>query len=205
MVEDERKPQLVFWFDFASTYSYLSAMRIEDLARDAGVEITWMPFLLGPIFQSQGWDTSPFDIYPAKGRYMWRDMERLAASRGLPFTKPPTFPARSLAAARLAHAWDNDKSLPAFCRAVFHAGFGQGQDISDTGLLDQLTVEAGGDPDAIRRNLADPEIKKRLRAATDQARDLGLFGAPSFTTSDNELFWGDDRLEMAIEQTVATT
>ena len=104
MTEGERKPQLVFWFDFASTYSYLSAMRIEDLARDAGVEIKWMPFLLGPIFQAQGWGNSPFNIYPAKGKYMWRDMERLCAVRGLPFKRPSIFPQNSIRAARVALA-----------------------------------------------------------------------------------------------------
>ena len=58
-------PKLEFWYDFASTYSYLSAMRIEALAAPAGVEIVWRPFLLGPIFQAQGWTTSPFS--PAYG------------------------------------------------------------------------------------------------------------------------------------------
>lgn len=61
------KKVIEFWFDFASTYSYLSAMRIEPLATDAGFEVYWKPFLLGPIFASQGWNGSPFNIYPAKG------------------------------------------------------------------------------------------------------------------------------------------
>jgi 2-hydroxychromene-2-carboxylate isomerase len=74
---------LDFWFEFASTYSYLAAMRIGPLAESAKVEVRWRPFLLGPIFKAQGWDNSPFNIYPAKGRYMWRDMERLASAQGL--------------------------------------------------------------------------------------------------------------------------
>ena len=76
---------------FASTYSYLSAMRIEELAAKAGVEIVWKPFLLGPIFKGQGWDTSPFNLYPAKGKYMVRDMERIAEARGLKFRLPDPF------------------------------------------------------------------------------------------------------------------
>jgi 2-hydroxychromene-2-carboxylate isomerase len=94
--------QLTFWFEFASTYSYLSAMRIEDLAAKAGVSIVWRPFLLGPIFKSQGWETSPFNLYPAKGRYAMRDIERIAKERGLPFRLPDHFPQNSLLAARLA-------------------------------------------------------------------------------------------------------
>ncbi len=70
------RPLLDFWFEFASTYSYPAAMRIAPLAKAAGVTLRWRPFLLGPIFKAQGWDNSPFNIYPTKGAYMWRDLER---------------------------------------------------------------------------------------------------------------------------------
>ena len=97
-----RRPVLEFWYEFASTYSYLAAMRIEPLAEAAGVDIRWRPFLLGPIFAAQGWTSSPFNLFPAKGRYMWRDMERQAAALGLPFRKPDPFPQNALLAARVA-------------------------------------------------------------------------------------------------------
>src|SRR5262245_44856770 len=74
---------LAVWFELASTYSYLAVSRAPEAARAAGVTLVWRPFLLGPIFQKQGWNDSPFNVYPAKGRYMWRDMERLAARYGL--------------------------------------------------------------------------------------------------------------------------
>ena len=86
-------PRITFWFEFASTYSYLAAMRIEAEASRRGVGVDWQPFLLGPIFQTQGWDTSPFNLYPAKGRYMWRDMAREAEKYRLPpVTRPEPFP-----------------------------------------------------------------------------------------------------------------
>ena len=75
--------KIEFWYEFASTYSYLSAMRVEAAAKEQGVEVQWKPFLLGPIFNSQGWNDSPFNIYPAKGAYMWRDMERQCAAYDL--------------------------------------------------------------------------------------------------------------------------
>ena len=105
-----RRPVLEFWYEFASTYSYLTAMRIEPLAEAAGVDIRWRPFLLGPIFAAQGWTSSPFNLFPAKGRYMWRDMERQAAALGVPFRKPDPFPQNALLAARVAlygadHPW----------------------------------------------------------------------------------------------------
>ena len=109
--------KLEFWYEFASTYSYLSAMRIEALATAAGVAVEWKPFLLGPIFKAQGWDTSPFNLYPAKGRYMVRDLQRLAAGRGLRFALPAPFPQNSLAAARLALVGGDEGWI-----APFHAG-----------------------------------------------------------------------------------
>ena len=93
-------PTLDFWFDFASTYSYPAAMRIAPLAAEAGVAVRYRPFLLGPIFKAQGWDSSPFNVYEAKGRHMWRDLERLCADLALPFRRPESFPQNSLLAAR---------------------------------------------------------------------------------------------------------
>jgi 2-hydroxychromene-2-carboxylate isomerase len=189
--------RLEFWHEFASTYSYLAAMRIEDLARESGVEVVWRPFLLGPIFVKQGWTSSPFNLYPAKGRHMWRDMARRAAQRGLPLVQPEPFPQNSLMAARLMLAGLEADWGPRFARLVYLAEFGQGLDISEDGILGPLVAEAGGDPQAAMLRARSDEIKARLRDATAEAEAKGIFGAPSFVVGD-ELFWGDDRLEDAI-------
>src|ERR1700722_14825369 len=97
------RPTLDFYLEFASTYSYPAAMRIGSLAEAAGVAGRWRPFLLGPIFKAMGWDTSPFNLYPPKGRYMWRDVERICVADGLLFRRPDVFPQSGLTAARLAH------------------------------------------------------------------------------------------------------
>jgi 2-hydroxychromene-2-carboxylate isomerase len=190
-------PRIEFWYEFASTYSYLSAMRIEALASAAGVGILWKPFLLGPIFRAQGWDTSPFNIYPAKGRHMVRDMERLTAARGLPFKLPPSFPQNSLHAARLALIGHAEGWGVAFTRAVYEAEFAGGADIADKRVLTAILERLGLDADALLVRSATPESKERLRQQTEDARELGIFGAPSFL-AQGELFWGDDRLEQAI-------
>ena len=193
------KPVLQFWFDFASTYSYLSAMRIEALAATRSVSIVWKPFLLGPIFAGQGWTTSPFNIYPAKGRNMIRDLERLATARGLDFRMPAPFPQASLKAARLALAADELGALPAFSRAVFAAEFGAGASIADDAVLARIAEGLGLDFAALFRRSETPDIKARLRQETATAQTAGLFGAPSFVTAGGELFWGDDRLPQALD------
>jgi len=187
-----------FWFDFASTYSYPAAMRIGALAADAGVAVRFRPFLLGPIFQAQGWNTSPFNLQPAKGRYMWRDLERLCGELGLPFRPPEPFPQHSVLAARvglyaLDHTWGED-----FCRALFRAEFGGSSRIDDAATVGRVLAGLGVEPaPALAAAQSDP-IKARLRAQTEEARQRGIFGAPSFVTVDGELFWGNDRLEMAL-------
>ncbi|WP_424832417.1 2-hydroxychromene-2-carboxylate isomerase [Ruegeria sp.] len=188
--------QIQFWFDFASTYSYLSAMRIERDAKAHGVSVSWQPFLLGPIFAEQGWNNSPFNIYPAKGRYMKRDMERLCAERNLPLRRPEEFPQNSLKAARAAIAIESSDQRADFVRAVFTAQFGSGRNISDDAVLTECLVEADTPAELLIRT-QDKDIKTALFAQVDQAKALGIFGAPSFVVGD-ELFWGDDRLDSAI-------
>ncbi|EAV41634.1 2-hydroxychromene-2-carboxylate isomerase, putative [Stappia aggregata IAM 12614] len=198
-LQQDRKPVVEFWYEFASTYSYLSAMRIETLASDYGVAIAWKPFLLGPIFKKQGWPTSPFNLYPTKGRYMWRDMERLCERYGLPLTMPMPFPQDSLLAARIAHAGQNQPWIGAFTRAVYIAEFGQGLNIAEESLMAELLLETGAPARQALETAHSRETKISLRADVTEAEKLGIFGAPSFVLPDGELYWGDDRLEQALE------
>jgi 2-hydroxychromene-2-carboxylate isomerase len=191
-------PSIDFWYEFASTYSYPAAMRIEDAAKTRGVDVRWRPFLLGPIFFDQGWRNSPFNIYPVKGRYMWRDLERICESLGLPFAQPDPFPQNSLTAARLALAVD-EPQRPAFTRAVYAAQFGERRQIAVKETLAAILSGLQLDPDPHFARAASDEIKTRLKNDTDEAKRLGIFGAPAFIANADELFWGNDRLEAALD------
>ena len=189
---------LDFWFDFASTYSYPAAVRIGALAAHADVRVHFRPFLLGPIFKAQGWTTSPFNLYPEKGRHMWRDLERLCADLDIPFRRPDPFPQNSLLAARVAlaaldHSWGE-----AFCVALFRAQFGDGRRIDDAGAIGEVLAGLQIDPQPVLAAARSEANKARLRAQTEEAQQRGLFGAPSFTTADGKLFWSNDRLESAL-------
>jgi len=133
------QPRLQFWYDFASNYSWIAARRIQAAARDAGVALQWKPFLLGPIFAASGWNDSPFNVYPAKGAYAWRDVARLADGLGLALTRPQPFPQNSLQAARLALALP-EAALPAFTVALFAAEFEQGLGLSEAALRQALAA-----------------------------------------------------------------
>jgi 2-hydroxychromene-2-carboxylate isomerase len=192
-------PKMDFWFDYSSTYSYLAASRIEPLAMAAGVQVRWRPFLLGPVFKVQGLNASPAEVYPIKGRYAWRDMERLTLRFGLPkFKLPEPFPTNSLLAARTALVL-SDAERPAFSRAVYAAEFGDGREIGDRALIADILKRLGHDAEAILAATGDQATKDKLRAQTEEALRLGMFGAPNFVTEDGEWFWGNDRLEQALE------
>ena len=183
-------PALEFWYEFASTYSYPAAWRIDRLAQAAGVKVVWRPLLLGPLFnRQQGMTDSPFNVVEVKGRYMWRDMERVCQAEMLPFRRPSAFPRRSLLALRLALVGAHRGWIANFSRAVYAANFGQDRDI--------------GDPVADFHDADGDAIKAELRDNVAEAEAKGIFGAPSFyipngKTPGGELFWGNDRLEQAV-------
>jgi len=192
------QPSLQFWFEFASTYSYLSVCRIEQVAAEAGIDVEWKPFLLGPLIKEFGWDDSPFNIYPVKGRYMWRDLERLCQQYDLTFKKPGQFPKNGLYAARIATIAASEGWCPAFAKAVFHANFAEDQDIAAPEVLTGILESIGQNAPSVFERAQTQQNKDHLRQQTEKAASLGIFGAPSFI-ANGELFWGNDRLEQALE------
>ncbi|WP_240636007.1 2-hydroxychromene-2-carboxylate isomerase [Caldimonas tepidiphila] len=190
-------PEIGFWFDFASNYSYLSAMRIEPAAERLGLRVAWRPFLLGPIFNSFGWDSSPFVLQKEKGAYVWRDMERQCRKYGLPWKKPSVFPRSAVLPMRVAAAHAGQPWIGAYCREMMRLNFALDRDIDpqDTvaGVLRELGLPAAELIDEAVRGAA----RTRLREQTAEAQRLGLFGAPSFLVR-GELFWGNDRLDDAL-------
>jgi 2-hydroxychromene-2-carboxylate isomerase len=192
-------PNLDFFFEFGSTYSYLAAMRIRAVARDVRVTVLWRPFLLGPIFKAQGLNTSPFNRNPDKGRYMWRDLARLSADLGLPFRRPDPFPQSGLLAARVALIGLADSWGETFCERVFATEFGEGRQIAEPSVIADILRGLAVAPAPILARAQSDENKAKLRAETEHAQRLGVFGAPTFITADGELFWGNDRLEQALK------
>jgi 2-hydroxychromene-2-carboxylate isomerase len=191
-----------FWYDFASAYSYVAASRIECLAEAAGLSIVWRPFLLGPIFAAQGLPTTPFHLFPAKGRYMQRDVERLCARYNLPFRAPSVLPRNSVLPAALGLLASSENWSPAFTLAVFRANFVLDRDIGSEDvmrdILEGLNQPAGRCID----HATSAEGRRELRSQTQKAMKLGVFGAPTFIVA-GDLFWGSDRMEQALDWAVS--
>src|SRR5689334_6901025 len=155
-------PEMDFFYEFASTYSYIAAMRIAQLAQAAGVTVRWRPFLLGPIFKAQGWDTSPFNLYPAKGRYMVRDCEREAAANGLTFRLPEPFPQHTLLAARVAVAALEEGWGEEFSRNVYRAQFAERRQVGDAQVIGDIVNSLGRNAAATLARAGSDDIKGKL-------------------------------------------
>lgn len=191
-------PRMQMWFDFASPYSYLAIERVGALAEAAGVVVDLRPFLLGPIFQAQGWNDSPFRLFPGKGAYMMRDIARLADKYGVTYNRPRLFPRMSVLPARIALLGQDEPWGRDFCVAVFRANFQHDLDIQAEDVVHQVLKDLSLDADMLIERAKTEAAKEALRRQVDRARNLGLFGAPTFFVGD-EMFWGNDHLEDALE------
>ena len=193
---------LEFWFEYGSTYTYLSVMRIEEEAAKYDISVVWKPFLLMPIMVEQGMDQGPFLPYPRKLEYMWRDLERRAKYRGLKFRKPSVYPPNTLLTARIGVLAAQEGWCGEFSRKVFHLHWIEDITIGTEENLTEALSSLGKEPAEILEKAQEKNIKDDLRQQTESAKALGLFGSPSFTVG-SELFWGDDRLEDALRWCVS--
>ncbi len=193
-----------FWFDFGSNYSYLSTMRIENLAASLGLSVRWRPFLLGPIFRSLGWDTSPFVLQKEKGAHMWKDMVRQCRKYEITWNKPSHFPRSAVLPLRIALAGAGQPWIGSFCRAVMQRNFVADREIDSVLAMEEVLEELNLPSAAwIAAALTDSN-KQALRAQTDEARRRGVFGAPTFFVGE-EMFWGNDRLDDALAYAAEVT
>ncbi len=185
---------LEFFFDFSSPYAYLAAHRISAIAVKHGRAVAWKPILLGAVFKVTG--AKPLVDHPLKGDYSRRDMERSARRIGLPLVFPQPFPFNSIAAGRAFYWLSNQRpelAVP-FALAIYQASFGQGIDVSNSEAVAAVGSTLGIEPAWLLSGIAESASKEQLRAETDRAIELGVFGAPTVIV-DGEMFWGADRLD----------
>ena len=189
------------WIEYASTYSYLTVARVGPLAAKHGVALEWRPFWLNPVRSAQDMG-NPFLEYPNKLAYMWRDLERRAQHYQLAYLRPSAYPVNSLQTVRIALVAAREGWCQPFTERVFSLHWTEDRPIgSEDNLITTLTA-LGKDPEAVIAKAQSPENKDALKAQTQLACELRIFGAPSFVVGD-ELFWGDDRLEAAIDWAIS--
>lgn len=185
-----------FWFSIGSTYSYLSVMRLGDVSKETGIGFTWRPFNVRAIMKDM--NNIPFTGKPVKAQYMWRDIERRAAARGLAPKLPAPYPLAALELAnQVAAIAEREGWCEAYTIATYRRWFEGAEPAGSEPNLSASITEAGENPERVLAEAEGAAGVAALAENTDEARRLGIFGSPSFVVG-TELFWGDDRLEDAM-------
>lgn len=190
--------ELHFWYEFSSPTSYLSAMRLDDLAKAKGVATMWHPFLLGGLVRLQNPAPPPPEVAHVRADYMWRDAARQAKRYGLPFKKPTRFPRPAALAAQIAQHGMGEGWGRVFSRKALAANFAEDLDIHEPKIVASLLARMDLNPEGIMKRALTDETKVALQRATERAFEQGCFGVPTFVVA-GEMFWGEDRLEQALE------
>ena len=191
------KDAIDFWFSVGSTYTYLTASRLEKTAAAENVRFNWRVFSVRTIMREQ--NNSPFVGKPVKTAYMWRDIERRAAMYGLPVKVPAPYPVKDLdlacriAVLGIAEGWGLK-----YIAASYRRWFVDGNEPGIEPNLSASLAEVGQQAARVVERSGGDDVIETYEANTDEARRLGVFGSPTFAV-DGELFWGDDRLEDAIK------
>ena len=189
-------PQLEYFFDYVSPFSYLANSQVPGLVERTGVELVHRPFFLGGVMKAAG--NSPPATVPAKGKYMSADLARWAKRYGLEMRFNPNFPINTVKLMRAALVSLEDGSFPAFHEAVFHAMWCEPVNLGDDDVVRGVLEKAGLDAAGLLDRATSPQVKDRLRSNTDEAVERGAFGSPTFFLGE-EMFFGNDRLDFVEE------
>jgi 2-hydroxychromene-2-carboxylate isomerase len=190
-----------YFFDYVSPYSYLADSQVPALVSRTGAELVYRPFLLGGVMNASG--NKPPATVPAKGKYMLTDIARWLTRYGLTLEFNPHFPVNTVKAMRGALVvLETPERFPAYHRAMFRAMWQEEKNLAEDPVLAEVVGSAGLDAEALLARIAEPAVKARLKANTEEAVKRGAFGAPTFFVGD-EMFFGNDRLDF-LEEALAS-
>lgn len=187
-----------FYFDLGSPATYLAYTQLPNICEQTDSQLIFIPILLGGVFKATG-NASPATI-PAKGRYMFQDLDRYAKRYGVPLKFNPHFPINTLMLMRAVTGMQlrHPERFQAFIDCLFHALWVEGRSLDDLATVASVLTQNGFDPNEVLALTADEEVKATLKDNTEKAVQRGVFGAPSMFV-DHQLFFGQDRLDFVLE------
>jgi len=185
-----------FYFDFISPYSYLAHKKIQIIKKEKNIVFNYRPILVGGLHNLQG-ITAPAFIKP-KLKHMISDCDLIAKKDKFDFIWNSKFPINSLNIMR-GYLFINNENKDLYLNIMFDAYWKDNLDISNEEIFKSLLEKCKIDPDSFFEEIKDTKIKEKLKNVTQEAHNKDVFGAPTFVIN-NKIFWGQDRLEFALDE-----
>ncbi|MGG7675288.1 2-hydroxychromene-2-carboxylate isomerase [Pseudomonas sp. WC2] len=192
------KKTVEFYFDLGSPATYLAYTQLPKICAQTDSNLIYIPMLLGGVFKATG-NASPAMI-PAKGRYMFEDLDRYAKRYGVPLKFNPHFPINTLMLMRAVMGIQlrQPERFRAFIDCLFNALWVEGRALDEPATVAAVLIEHGFDPQEVLALTNDESVKTALKDNTETAVKRGVFGAPSMFVG-SQLFFGQDRLDFVEE------
>ena len=183
-----------FYFDFISPYSYLAHKKILNI--NERKNFNYKAILLGGL-HNLGNITAPA-FNERKMKNMKEDCNLIAKKNDISFKWNEKFPINSLYLMRGYLFIDTNKK-DKFFDTCFDAYWKENVDISKEENVKEILSSCKIDQKSFITCIKDEKIKNELKDLTNLAFEKNIFGAPTFIVN-NKLFWGQDRLEYALDE-----
>ena len=185
-----------FYFDIISPYSYIAHKKIQKIIEHKKVIFNYKPILLGGLHNLAGINAPAFNKYKMKN--MQSDCELISKKNNISFKWNLKFPINSLSIMR-GYLSVEDGQKEDYLNIFFDAYWRDNLDLSSEKEFLKLLESLKIDSKIFFDKITQQSIKDTLKKFTNDAFEKEVFGAPTFIV-DNKIFWGQDRLEYALEE-----
>ena len=191
--------EINFWFSIGSTYTYLTVKRLRTKINDLNLKINFHPFSVRTVMKDM--DNIPFPpSKKPKVDHMWRDIQRRSILYNIEVPKVPVpYPINNLDLANcVALVGVNEGWILEYLEQAYKLWFINHIEAGSEGNLNDSFNKLNLNAEKIIETANSSKILQQYNQNTQKAKDKSVFGSPTFIVG-SELFWGDDRLEDAIE------
>ena len=189
-----------FFFDLSSPWTCLAFHNIQPILAETGADIAWRPVLLGGVFNAVNKSvyasrSSPHDPKVSASFKWLADWARLS---GIPMNFPsPYHPLKSVSAMRFCCVLEpNQQKLFEFAGRAFDAYFRDSRNLDDPAVLVDVAESCGLNGREMARLIQTDEVKRHLRANTQELIDRGGFGSPTMFVDRTDMYFGNDQLPL---------
>ena len=185
-----------FYFDIISAYSYIAHKKIEKIKANQKIIFNYKPIFLGGLHNLAGISAPAFNKYKMKN--MQSDCELVSKKNSISFKWNLKFPINSLSIMR-GYISVNENQKEDYLDTFFNAYWRDNLDLSSEKEFSKLLESLKINSKIFYEKISQQSIKDTLKKFTNDAFEKEVFGAPTFIV-DNKIFWGQDRLEYALEE-----